>query len=120
MIIGDDFSVPMVIGEREDSAERNLTVVRTSELALGCHIPLSVPDGGYPFRVFIFRTGPNVRGKAFVPAYKPKKERGLRGQPERVFLQSEKGHLTIELFRYIMERFIKKNENILDCENILD
>ena len=41
-----------------------------------------------------------------MPAYKPMKERGLRGQPERVFLQSEKGHLTIELFGYIREMFI--------------
>ena len=93
-IIGDDFSVPIVIGEKKDSAGGNINVVRTREMALGCYIPFSMPDGSTPFRVFIFRSGPNVRCRAFVPAYKPKKEIGLRGQPERVFLQSEKGYLT--------------------------
>ena len=58
-----------------------------------------------------------------MPAYKPMKERGLRGQPERVFLQSEKGHLTIELFRYIMERFINwwtTTRPGLDCFLVCD
>jgi len=122
-IIGDDFSVPVLIGEKKDSAGGNLNTVRTRELALGCYIPFSMPDGSTPFRVFIFRSGPNVRGNAFVPAYKPKKERGLRGQPERLFLQSEKGYLTIELFRYIMERFIDwwtHTRPGLDCFMICD
>ena len=122
-IVGDDFSVPIVIGERKDSAGGNINVVRTRELALGCYIPFSMPDGGTPFRVFIFRTGPNVRGNAFVPAYKPRKERGMRDQPERVFLQSEKGCLTIELFRYIMERFINwwtATRPGLDCFLVCD
>ena len=33
-IIGDDFSVPIVVGERKDSAGGNTNVVRTRELAL--------------------------------------------------------------------------------------
>ena len=105
-IIGDDFSVPIVVGERKDSAGGNINVVRTRELAQGCYIPFSMPDGSTPFRVFIFRTGPNARGQAFVPAFRPKKEIGLREQLERLFLQSETGHLTIPLFRYIMDKFI--------------
>jgi len=66
-----------------------------------------MPDGSTPFRVFIFRTGPNVTGNAFVSAFEPKDERGLRVHPHRLFLQSEKGYLTIELFKYIMKKFTK-------------
>ena len=80
-IIGDDFSLPIVIRERKDSAERNINIVWNREMALRCCISLSMPDSRTPFRVFIFRCGPNVGGKASVPAYKPKKERGLRDQP---------------------------------------
>ena len=95
MIVVDDFSVPIVIGGGEDSAGGNINVVRTRELVLSCYTPYSMPDPGYPFRGLIFRTGSNVRGEAFVPAYKQEKERGMRGQPVRVLLQSEKGRLTI-------------------------
>ena len=122
-IIGDDYSVPIVIGERKESAGGSLNVLRTRELALGSYIPFSMPDSGNPFRVFIFRTGPNVRGGAFTPSYKPNEERGIRGQPERVFLQSEKGCLTIQLFHYIMERFINwwtATRPGLDCFLVCD
>ena len=95
MIIVDDFSVSIVIGEGKDSAEGNINVVRTRELALGCYASCSMHDPGNPFSVLFFRTGSNVRGKAFVPAYKQKKERDIRGQPVRVFLQSDKGRLMI-------------------------
>ena len=106
-IIGVDVSPPIVIGERKDSGGGTVNVVDVCEFILGCYIPFSMPDGTTPFRVFIFRTGPNARGKAFVPAFEPKKERGFRNQPYRLFLQSETGYLTIELFRYIMEEFTK-------------
>ncbi len=105
-ITGDTFSVPIMTGERKDSAGRSTNAIRTRELALVCYIPFSMLDDGNPFRVFIFRSGPNVGGKAFVPSCKPGKERGLTRQPERLFLECEKGNLTIQLFRYIVEKFI--------------
>jgi len=106
-VIKDDGTLPIVIGERKESGGGTVNVIQTIAYPLGCYIPFSMPDGSTPFRVFIFRTGPNVRGKAFVPAFEPKEEKGLRGHPVRLFLQSEKGYLTIELFRYIMEEFTK-------------
>ena len=121
--IGDDYSVLIVIGERKGSAGRIINVVLTSELVLSCYIPFSMSDGGYPFRAFFLRTGPNAWDKAFVPAYKPKKERCLRGQPETLFLQNEKGHLTIELFPFITERIIEWwTETLagLDCFLVYD
>ena len=93
--IDDDFSTLIVIEERKDCAGRSSNLARTREMTLGCYIPFSMPDGSNPFLVFTCRSRPNVRCRAFVPAFKPKKERGLRGQPERVFLQNEKGQLTI-------------------------
>jgi len=106
-IITDGGTLPIVIGERKDSGGGTVTVLDVRAYPLGCYIPFSMPDGSTPFRVFIFRTGPNARGKAFVPAFAPKEERGLRNQPYRLFLQSEKGYLTIELFQYIMKKFTK-------------
>ena len=47
-------------------------------------------NGSTPFRVFI-------EVKAFVPTFVPKEERGL----------SDKGYLTIEIFRYIIQEFKK-------------
>jgi len=106
-IIGNGGSLPIVIGERKESGGGTVNVLETRALPLGCYIPFSMPDGNTPFRVFIFRTGPNARGKAFVPAFEPNKDSRLRQQPVRVFLESEKGYLTIELFRYIMKEFTK-------------
>ena len=50
-IIGDDFFVHIVVGERKDSVGGNINVVRTRELALGCYILFSMSDGSTPFRV---------------------------------------------------------------------
>ena len=122
-IIKDGGTLPIVIGERKESGGGTVNVIDIKAYPLGCYIPFSMPDGSTPFRVFIFRTGPNVRGKAFVPAFKPKEERGLREHPVRLFLQSEKGYLTIELFRYIMEEFTKwwtTTRPGLDCFLICD
>ncbi len=61
--------------------------------------------------------------QCFCTWLKPKKESGLRGQSDRVFLHSEKGYATIELFRYIMERFIKcwtATRSGLDCFLVCD
>ena len=41
-----------------------------------------------------------------MPAYKSKKEIGLRQQSQRPFLENKTGRLTIELFRYVMDNFI--------------
>ena len=75
-----------MIRERKESAQRNINALLTRELTLGSFLPFSMHDGGNPFLVFIFRSGLNVKCKAFVPAYMLKKERGLSGQSKRVFL----------------------------------
>jgi len=52
-----------------------------------------------------------------------KKERGLREDPIRLYLQSETGYLNIDLFSYIMEEFTKRwkiTRPGLDCFMICD
>ena len=106
-IIDDNGSLPVVLGEMKDSGGGSVNVVQTREFLLGCYIPFSMADGSNPFRVFIFRSGPNARGNAFVPSFSPKKEIGLREHSHRLFLQNKKGYITIELIKYIMDKFIE-------------
>ena len=106
-VIGDCCKIPLVIGQRQKSGGGNINVLRIREKALGCYIPFSMPDGSTPFRVFIFKSGSKKKGKVLPQALRPVEERRLRTRPERLFLQSEKGFLTAELFKIIMEEFIK-------------
>ena len=77
------------------------------EKALGFYIPFSMPDCSMPFRVFIFKSGSKKKGQVLPQALRPVEERRLRTRSERLFLQSEKGFLTTELFKIIMKEFIK-------------
>jgi len=106
-VIGDCCKIPLVIGQRRKSGGGNINVLRIREKALGCYIPFSMPDGSTPFRVFIFKSGSKKKGQVLPQSLRPVEERRLRTHPERLFVQSEKGFLTAELFKIIMEEFIK-------------
>ena len=106
-VIGDCCGIPVVIGERRNSGGGSINVLFFCEKALGCYIPFSVPDCSTPLRVFIFKSGSNKKGHVLPEALRPVEERRLRTHPHRLFLQSEKGHLTYEHFKIIMEEFIK-------------
>ena len=105
--VGDDVSLPIVIGMRRKSGGGNNNVFCIREKKLGCYIPFSMPDGSTPFRVFIFASGSKKEGRILPHALVPTVERRQRTRPHRLFLQSEKGSLTLELFKIIMEEFIK-------------
>jgi len=122
-VIGDGCTIPLVIGERRKSGGGNINVLRIREKALGCYIPFSMPDGSTPFRVFIFRSGSKKEGRILPHGLAPASERKLRTRPHRLFLQSEKGFLTIGLFKIIMEEFIKwwkRDHSGLHCFLISD
>ena len=104
-VIGDSVSIPIVIGERKDSGGGTVNVCKIREVALGTYIPFSLPDGSTPLRVFILRTGKVKKGEEITASLAPNWEKGLRGDPHRLFLKSETGYLTNELFKYIMEQF---------------
>ena len=106
-IIGDGEYIPVVIGEKRDSGGGNINALQTRERALGCYIPFSMPDGSTPFRVFIFKRDKTDKDDVPVTALEPLKEIGLREHPHRLFLVSEKGYLTTDLFAYIMKEFAK-------------
>ena len=104
-IIGDSNKLQTVIGERRASDGGNIHVVLKREYALGTYIPFSMVDGSTPFRVFILKVKNPKKGESFVEAWAPHDERGLRGQPYRLFFASETGCLTIEIFKCIMKKF---------------
>ncbi len=106
-VVGDSVSLPLVIGERKNFGGGNINVYRTRELALGSYIPFSMPDGSTPFRVFIFKTGKLKKNLWISNALAPAWEKGLRGHPHRLFLQSESGYISTELFACIMDEFTK-------------
>jgi len=106
-IIGDNVNVPVVIGERRKSGGGTIHVSYTRELALGCYIPFSMPDGTTPFRVYIFRAGQLKENEGILYALSPVGERELRRVPRMLFLESEKGYLTTAHFDYIMDEFTK-------------
>ena len=106
-VVGDGGSLPIVIGEKRNSGGGNLNALRIREKALGCYIPFSMPDGSTPFRVFIFKSGSKKEGKILPQAVVPIWERRLQTRPHRLFLQSEKGFLTLHLFKINMEEFNK-------------
>jgi len=122
-IIGDDVSLPVFMGERRKSGGGNLNVNEPRQVALGCYIPFSMPNGSTPFRVFIFRTGKLKKGQEIIDVLIPKDEFGLRKHPNRLYLASETGYLNITLFRRVIEEFTKwwrtTNHN-LDCHLISD
>ena len=105
--IGDGPDLPFVIGVRRNSGGRNINVIRIREKALGCYILFSMPDGSTPFRVFIFKSGSKKQGRIIPYGQAPIRERRQRTRPHRLFLQSEKGYVTIQLFKIIMEEFLK-------------
>ena len=106
-VIGDSVTLPLYIGEQKDSGGGSINVCRVRESRLGSYIPFSLPDGSTPFRVFILRDEKMKKGDGITATLEPGWEKGLRGDPHRIFLKSERGFLNIELFTYIMDEFRK-------------
>ncbi len=122
-VIGDDVSVPIVIGERRKSGGGNIHVSYTRDAALGCYIPFSMPDGTTPFRVYIFKSEELKEEGDILYALSPAEDRELRSHPHMIFLESEKGYLTTAHFRYIMDQFIEwwtSTRSGLECFLISD
>ena len=105
-IIGDCVSLSKVITERRDSGGGNGNVAVLRRRALGSIIPFSMGDGSTPFRVFIINE--KTCQDLMIPESPilPKVEKGLRDTPYRLFLSSQSGYVTIELFHTIMDAFI--------------
>lgn len=106
-IVADPEKPPKVIGERKDCGGGSVNVNSVREFALGSFIPFSTAEGYTPFRVFIFREKFFAKAMEFFTALAPTEEKGLRDTPHRLFLCSETGYVTIELFQIIMEEFTK-------------
>ena len=104
-IIGDSVNVPVVIGERRKSGGSNNNYAQTRHASLGCYIPFSMPDGTTPFRVFILKDKDLARSGADFTVLTPEKEKGLRDDPYRLYLTSEKGYLNKTLFEYVIIQF---------------
>ena len=104
-IIGHKGTLPKVIGERRASGGGTINVIQKRERALGSYIPFSTLDGRTPFRVFI--TNEKTCGKWMTPEdpIVPAEEKGLRETPHRLFLSSETGYVSTELFTCIMDDF---------------
>ena len=105
-IIGDGASLPKVITERRKSGGGNANVIISRMRALGSYLPFSMPDGKTPFRVFIINE--KTCHDLMIPTNPllPKVEKGLRETPYRLFLSSETGYISIELFKFIIDAFI--------------
>ena len=106
-VIGDEVSVPVVIGERRKSGGGTINVSYTRELALSCYIPFSMSDGSTPYHVYIFKSKDLKENEGILFALAPPCEKELRNVPHMVFLESEKGYLTAAHFEYIMDDFAK-------------
>ena len=122
-IIGDSVTVPVVIRERRKSGGNNNNFAQTRQASLGCYIPFSMPDGTTPFRVFIFKSKDLKKDGAKFSVLSPKKEKGFRDDPKRLYLSSDKGFLNKTLFEYIIIQFAKwwyTTRQGLDCFMISD
>ena len=122
-IIGDSVTVPVVIGQRRNSGGNNNNVVHTRQARLGCYIPFSMPDGTTPFRVFIFNDKDLDDSGSTFRVLTPKKEKGYRGDPVRLYLSSGTGFLNKALFEYIIIQFAKwwkGTQGAVDCFLISD
>ena len=122
-IIGGCYSLPKVVGETKGSAGGNNNVIMLQESALGSYIPFSMVDGTTPFRVFVFRTKELEQSVDPELTLVPGEEKGLRGTPHRLFLSSESGYISTDLFRCIMEEFTiwwTSTHAGLDCYLISD
>ena len=104
-VIGDGAYLPNVITERRMTGGGNANVIKSRMRALGSIIPFSIGDGQTPFRVFIINQ--KTCRDLMIPENPilPKAEKGLRDTPYRLFLSSETGYVSIELFRHIMDAF---------------
>ena len=122
-IIGNSISLPIVIGERRKSGGGAINVFVLNGKALGCYIPFSMPDGSTPFRVYIFRAGKLKKGQEILEVLIPDEKREFRSTPHRVYLASETGYLTKDLFERVMEEFTiwwRRRQPGLDCYLISD
>ena len=122
-IIGCNPALPLVIGETKESAGRNNNVVLTTEPGMGSVIPFSMVDGSTPFRVLIVRTKELYKSKDPEFWLSPEEEKTDPNAPHRVFLHSESGYISIELFSCIMDEFAKWWTSAhpgLDCYLICD
>ena len=124
-VLGDSLTLPLYIGEQKDSGGGSTNVCRIREKRLGTYIPFSLPDGTTPFRVFIVKDDEMVDDDSMMVTFAPGWEKGLRGDPHRLFLRSQSGFLNTELFAYIMQEFTKwwtlRNPGLhcfLICDNL--
>ena len=104
-VIGEGCAPWIVIAEKKDFAGNNANMSLNLGQRLGTYIPFSMPDGTTPYRVFIFREGNLKEGEVLQHSVAPKDEKGLRGDPRRLFLSSGSGFMSTELFEYIMNDF---------------
>ena len=124
-VLGDSLTLPLYIGARKDSGGGSTNVCRTRQKRLGSYIPFSLPDGSTPFRVFIVRDEEMKKGDGITVTLAPGWEKGLQGDPHRLFLKSETGFLNKDIFAYIMDEFGKwwtvRNPGLhcfLICDNL--
>ena len=105
-IIGDEVARPRVIAKRRKSRDKTANVSRKRAKSLGSYMLFSTADGSTPFRVFVIRekTCRNVMNIEYPIV--PTKEKGLRDTPHRVFVSSETGYISTDLFKRIMDEFI--------------
>ena len=106
-VVSVDFTLPKVIGMVLDSGGGNVHVLQSRQSIHFCYIPFSLGDGSTPFRVVIYKSDDLKKGSFSSSGLVPAGEKGLRDTPCRVFLESDNGYLTVELFQYIMEEFTK-------------
>jgi hypothetical protein len=104
-IVGGSASLPKVIGEATNVGDGNTHVVRQRERALCSFIPFSQPDGSTPFCAYVFKEAHCRRHAQKIIVDEPERRGTRRKEPHRVFLASESGYLTTELFRIVMDQF---------------
>jgi len=69
------------------------------------NIPFSMPDGSTPFRVYVFRAGKLKQDQEILDVVVPDKKFEFHSQLHRLYLASETGYLTKELFKRVMDEF---------------
>jgi len=125
-IIGCNPALPLVMGEVKELTGGKNNVILTTEPGLGSVIPFSMTDGNTPFIAFIVRTkGLYKSGDLGFWLY-PEAEKGDPNAPHRVFLSSESGYISTDLFSCIMDEFANwwtsthpGQECYLICDNLI-
>ena len=106
-IIDNSIYLLLVIGERRDSGGGNINIYQLREKALSCCVPFLVSDCCSSFSVNQLGARKLIQGQEILDVLVPDKEIEFHSQPHRVYLASETGYLTKELFKPVMEEFTK-------------